>query len=102
VIFLRDLIDTLRRRELEAAAACMSESAGLAYHPSTEGEPVAGTYRRRLDLASGRFAMINEGLGFTLVPWAPSLERYLGREVSGIARDNRIEWSFRRMRGPAI
>jgi len=28
VIFARDLLDTLRRRELEAAGACMSESAG--------------------------------------------------------------------------
>jgi type IV secretory pathway VirD2 relaxase len=102
VIFARDLLDTLRRRELEQTAARISESAGQIYHPATEGEPVAGTYRQRLDLASGRFAMIDDGLGFTLVPWTPSLERHLGRQVSGIVRDNRIEWSFARQRGPAI
>jgi type IV secretory pathway VirD2 relaxase len=102
VIFARDLLDTLRRRELEEAAARMSESAGQAYHPLAQGEPVAGTYRRRLDLASGRFAMIDDGLGFTLVPWTPSLERHLGRQVSGIVRDNRIEWSLVRQRGPTI
>jgi hypothetical protein len=102
VIFARDLLDTLRRRELEESGARMSESAGRGYHRATEGEPVAGTYRQRLDLASGRFAMIDDGLGFTLVPWTPSLERQLGRQVSGIVRGNRIEWSFVRQRGPAI
>jgi hypothetical protein len=102
VIFPRDLLDTLRRCELEAAAAHMSESAGQAYHPASEGEPVVGSYRQRLDLASGRFAMIDDGLGFTLVPWTPSLERHLGRQVSGVVQDNRIEWSFARQRGPAV
>jgi len=102
VIFARDLLDTLRRRELETAAARIAESADLPYQPAREGDPIAGTYRRRLDLASGRFAMIDDGLGFSLVPWSPSLERHLGRQVSGIAQANRIEWSFGRARGPAI
>jgi hypothetical protein len=102
VIFARDLFDTLRRRELEAAAARTRESTGQIYRPATERESVAGTYRQRLDLGSGRFAMIDDGLGFTLVPWTPALERHLGRQVSGIMRDNRIEWSFVRQRGPTI
>jgi type IV secretory pathway VirD2 relaxase len=102
VIFVRDLLDTLRRQELEATAARIGASAGLPYHPTREGEPVAGTYRQRVDLASGRFAMIDEGLGFSLVPWSPSLERHLGRQVSGIAQASRIEWSFGRARGPII
>ena len=102
VIFARDLLETLRRRELEATAARVGSSAGLPYHPATEGETVGGVYRQRLDLASGRFAMIDDGLGFSLVPWSPSLERHLGRQVSGIAQAGRIEWSFGRARGPAI
>jgi len=102
VIFARGLLDTLRRRGLEEAAARVSESAGQVYHPATEGDPVAGTYRRRLDLASGRFAMIDDRLGFTLVPWTSPLERHLGHQVSGIVRNNRIEWSFVRQRGPTI
>lgn len=102
VIFVRDLLDTLRRRELDAAAARIGSNAGLPYHPAMEGETVAGVYRQRLDLASGRFAMIDDGLGFRLVPWSPSLERHLGRRVSGIARASRIEWSLGRARGPTI
>jgi type IV secretory pathway VirD2 relaxase len=102
IVFLRDLLDTLRGRELETAAARISTSSGLPYHPANEGETVAGAYRQRLDLASGRFAMIDDGLGFSLVPWSPSLERHLGRHVSGIAHAARIEWTFARARGPTI
>jgi type IV secretory pathway VirD2 relaxase len=102
VIFARDLLDTMRRRELEEAAARISENARQVYHPASEGAPVEGTYRQRVDLASGRFMMIDDGLGFTLVPWSPSLERHLGRQVSGIVRSNRIEWRLARQRGPTI
>jgi type IV secretory pathway VirD2 relaxase len=102
VIFARDLLDTLRRRELEEAAARISENARQVYHPATEGVLVEGTYRQRVDLASGRFMMIEDGLGFTLVPWSPSLERHLGRQVLGVVWNNRIEWRLGRQRSPTI
>jgi type IV secretory pathway VirD2 relaxase len=102
VLFARDLLDTLRRRELEATAGRVASSTGLPYHPAKEGEIVAGVYRKRVDLASGRFAMIDDGLGFSLVPWSPSLERHLGRQLSGIAQATRIEWALGRSRGPTI
>jgi len=41
VVFARDLLDTLRRRELEAAAAQSSSSVGVPYHAAKEGERVA-------------------------------------------------------------
>jgi len=41
IIFVRDLLDTLRRRELEATAARISASSGLPYQPANEGETVA-------------------------------------------------------------
>jgi hypothetical protein len=63
------------------------------------GEQVAGVYRQRLTLSSGRFAMIDNGLGFQLVPWSLSLEKKLGLHVSGVARDGGgIEWGFARKR----
>jgi type IV secretory pathway VirD2 relaxase len=102
VIFVRDLLDTLRRRELETEAARITGNTGMPYHPTTDGESIAGTHRQRLDLASGRFALIDDGLGFSLVPWSPTLEQHLGRHVSGIAHIGRIEWSFGRARGPSI
>jgi type IV secretory pathway VirD2 relaxase len=97
VIFARDLLDALRQRDLDAAVSRLSVETGLLHRPSSEGEHVAGTYRQRLALASGRFAMIDDGLGFQLVPWRPALERHLGREVSGVATGGgRVTWSLER------
>ena len=63
------------------------------------GQMVAGTYRQRLTLTSGRFAMIDNGLGFALVPWTPALDKHLGRHVAGVAKENAgIEWTFGRKR----
>ena len=95
VIFIRDLLDTLRRRELDTASAKISVETGLPYHSLAEGESIAGVYRQRVSLASGRFAMIDDGLGFNLVPWTQSLERQLGRQVFGSVRSSgMIDWSF--------
>jgi hypothetical protein len=72
----------------------------LAYQPAVEGEHVSGVYRQRVTLASGRYTMIDDGLGFQLVPWWPALEKELGREVRGImAPGGNVEWSFGRKRG---
>jgi type IV secretory pathway VirD2 relaxase len=81
VIFARDLLDTLTRRELSDAAAQIADRTGLAYRPVEEGDHVSGIYRRRVDLASGRFALIEDGRQFLLVPWRPVIDRRLGREV---------------------
>jgi hypothetical protein len=44
--------------------------------------------------------MIDDGLGFQLVPWSPSLEKQIGRHVSGDARDDGgVDWDFGRKRG---
>jgi type IV secretory pathway VirD2 relaxase len=100
VIFIRDLLETLRRRELDTASAKISAETGLPYHSLAEGESIAGVYRQRVSLASGRFAMIDNGLGFSLVPWTPSLERQLDRQVFGSARSSgMIDWSFGRQLG---
>jgi type IV secretory pathway VirD2 relaxase len=97
VVFTRDLINTLRRRELDAAAAKLADETGLVHRPSGEGEFVAGTFRQRVMLASGRFAMIDDGLGFQLVPWRPALKHHLGQHVSGVMLpDGSVAWSFAR------
>ena len=100
VVFARRLVDTLRRRELDALGEKLATETGQPFNRAGSGEYVAGTYRQRFALASGRYAMIDDGLGFQLVPWSPSLEKQLGRHVSGIARnDGGIDWSFGRKRG---
>jgi type IV secretory pathway VirD2 relaxase len=103
ILFARDLLDTLSRRELADAAQTIAERTGLPHRPSAPGEHVAGVYRERINLATGRFAMIDDGLGFQLVPWRPALEQQLGRHVAGtLTPGGTIEWTLGRSRGLGI
>ena len=87
IVFARDLLDTLRRRELDAAGAKLSAETGLPYHAGRERASTSpASIASASTLASGRFAMIDDGLGFQLVPWSPSLERKLGQHVSESSR----------------
>jgi len=82
IVFSHGLIGTLRRRGVEALGERLAAETGQPFNQAASGEFVAGAYRQRFALASGRFAMIDDGLGFQLVPWTPSLEKQLGRHVS--------------------
>lgn len=100
IVFARDLLTTLRGRELGAAAEKIADETGLVHRAPVEGDLVGGIYRQRITLSSGRFAMIDDGLGFQLVPWRPALEQQLGRHVSGVMMPGgRIDWNFGRTRG---
>ncbi|MGD9471240.1 MAG: relaxase/mobilization nuclease domain-containing protein [Novosphingobium sp.] len=98
-IFAKDLLDELRGRELIDAAKSIAARSGLEHMPTRPGDHLTGIYRERVTLSSGRFAMIDDGMGFQLVPWRPSLERHLGQAVSGTfnARGG-VDWSFTRSR----
>lgn len=100
ILFARNLFDTLRRRELDATAERLAAETGLPHTLPKSGEYVMGTVRQRLTLASGRYAMIDDGLGFSLVPWSPSLDAHMGKHISGVMRgDGGVDWSFGRGRG---
>ena len=65
-------VATLERREIERVGQQMARERGLTYMPSNAGEHVSGRLAGVASLISGRFAMIENGLGFQLVPWLPS------------------------------
>ncbi len=103
VVFARDLLDTLAKRELGDAAAGIAARTGLEHRPGVAGGSVAGVYRERVDLSSGRFAMIDDGLGFQLVPWRPAIEQHLGRHIGGtMMQSGGIEWNLGKQRGLSI
>jgi type IV secretory pathway VirD2 relaxase len=103
LLFVRDLLATLQERELRSVTSKLETETGLSARPVSVGGAVAGTFRRRIDLASGRFAMLEGSLGFQLVPWTPSVDRHLGREVAGTVRQGGgIEWTLGRQRGLEI
>lgn len=92
LVFARDLTATLRRREVGPVGEPIAAVTGRPLNPLAPDECLAGTDRRR-------FAMIDHGPGFQLVAWTRSLDRRLGRHVSGVARDDGgVDWDFGRKR----
>jgi len=95
----RNLLAALERREVERVGREMANVRGRAFQSVKAGELVSGTLAGSANLASGRYAMIDDGLGFSLVPWQPVLDRRIGQHIAGIARGDGIEWTFSRKRG---
>lgn len=103
IVIRANLLATLRRRELARVAGQLSSELGLGYTEARNGERIEGIYRRPVELASGRYALIEKSREFTLVPWRPLLERHIDKQVSGIMRGDAINWTIGRLRsGPSI
>ena len=66
-----ETVATLERREIERVGHQMARERGLTYLPANAGEYVSGRLAGVASLVSGSFAMIDNGLGFQLVPWLP-------------------------------
>ena len=97
------LLATLRRRELARVVGQLSDELGLAYTEARPGERIEGVFRRPVELASERYALIEKSREFTLVPWRPVLDRHLEQQVSGIMRGDAVNWAIGRQRsGPSI
>lgn len=93
----------LQRRELLRAGEELAGELGKPYVEARAGEAIEGQLTRRVDLASGRFALVEKSREFTLVPWRPVLDRHLGRSVTGMMRTDGISWQIGRSRlGPAL
>jgi hypothetical protein len=98
-----DTVASLERREVERVGHQMARERGLTYMPANAGEYVSGRLAGVASLVSGRFAMIENGLGFQLVPWQPLLEKHIGRHITSLQReDGGIEWTLGRNRGLSL
>ncbi|HDR3017809.1 relaxase/mobilization nuclease domain-containing protein [Pseudomonas aeruginosa] len=102
VILARSLLSTLRNRELVQAAKDIAAETGLEHRPVADGQRVAGIYRRSVMLASGRYAMLDDGMGFSLVPWRPVIEQRLGQQLAATVRGGGVSWEIGRQRGPSV
>ena len=102
IILARNLLGTLRNRELAQAAKDIAAETGLAHRPAADGQRVAGIYRRSGMLASGRYAMLDDGMGFSLVPWRPVIEPRLGQQIAATVRGGGVSWEIGRQRGPTV
>lgn len=89
------LLGGLRDQEIRQTGVLLSKKLRLAFHEPIDGEQVSGVYRRSVDLASGRFAIIEKTREFSLVPWKASMERTHAKAGSvGIGSDANIQVGF--------
>ena len=96
----KDLIRRLEAADIEHTGKALAAERGRTWQPAVPGNYVSGQLVGSTQLSSGRFAMIDDGLGFSLVPWRPALEQHIGRHISGIAMPGGgVDWSFVRSRG---
>ena len=102
VILARNLLATLRDRDVIRAAKDIATETGLEHRLAADGQRVTGIYRRSLMLASGRFAMLDDGMGFSLVPWTPVIEQRLGMLISGQVHGGTLSWQIRRQQGLSV
>ncbi|WP_186072190.1 relaxase/mobilization nuclease and DUF3363 domain-containing protein [Burkholderia gladioli] len=102
VVLARNLLATLRGRELAQAAKDIAAETGLEHRPVADGQRVAGIYRRSVMLASERYAMLDDGMGFSLVPWKPVIEQRLGQQLAATVRGGGVSWDVGSWRGLSI
>ena len=101
-VFVPNMLARLRDREVQLAAKAIGAETGLTYRRVADGARVTGVYRRYVLLASGRFAMLDDGIGFSLVPWRPVVEQRLGQTITALVRGGSVSWEFGRKLGPSI
>jgi type IV secretory pathway VirD2 relaxase len=101
----KDLIQRLESADIERTGKALAAKSGLQWRPVVPGNYVSGQLVGSTQLSSGRFAIVETlsgdgGLGFSLVPWQPVLDKRIGQHISGLMRTGGdIEWSFGRKRG---
>lgn len=102
VLYRRNLLANLRKRELARVGAEMAEGKGLPFRAAADGENVSGKFTGTAQLSSGKFAVVEKSHEFTLVPWRPVIDRQLGREVMGVVQGQSVSWQLGRQRGLGI
>lgn len=99
IFYRRNLLATLREREVARAGSEMAASKAMPFRAAGDGETVSGKFTGAVQLSSGKFAIVEKSYEFTLVPWRPVIDRQLGREVMGVVQGGSVSWQLGRQRG---
>ena len=95
VILARNLRGTLRNRELAQVAKDIAADTGL----GIDLWPTDSALRAS---TGGRYAMLDDGMGFSLVPWRPVIEQRLGQQLAATVRGGGVSWEIGRQRGVSV
>ncbi|WP_242448096.1 relaxase/mobilization nuclease domain-containing protein [Komagataeibacter rhaeticus] len=100
VRYRKNLLATLEGREVERVGQAMAATRDKLWRPLDRFETIQGTMKGPVDLASGRFAVLESGHEFSLVPWRPEIGRQRQKEMA-ISMDEHgsISWELGRGRG---
>jgi hypothetical protein len=97
------LLATLERQEIKRRGETLAQDKGLPFRMPEPGEDVRGKLVDSVQMASGKFAVIEGNMDFALVPWRPMMECYRGQEIAGtMEMGGNISWQLGRSRGLGI
>ncbi len=76
----------------------LATETGMDVEIAKRGETISGTLVKRLDLMSGRFAVVDQsqsrGLGLAIAPWSSTLDRARGQQISGVMLGSQMRWTI--------
>lgn len=102
IIFQRNLLKKLEQQEITKVSARISSDMGKQFVQVKKGDQVEGIYTKSVELASGRFAIIEQSKEFNLVPWRSVLERSSNQLVTGKVGGSGISWQIGKRRGIGV
>ena len=97
-----DTLKALETLDLNAAGKSLSGRLGKDYVAAPDKGNISGTYRQAIIRPSGKYAVIEKSKEFTLVPWRETMDRNLGKSISGAVKGQTISWTLNKSRGQNI
>ena len=95
-------LDALEKLDLDAAGKALSDEFGKPYKAAPQSGRISGVYRQAIQRPSGKYAVIEKSKEFTLVPWRETMDRNLGKSISGVMKGQTISWTLTKVRGQSI
>ena len=95
-------LDALEKHDLDAAGKALSEQLNKPYKTAPDSGRISGIYREAIHRPSGKYAVIEKSKEFTLVPWRDTMDRNLGKSISGVVKGQTISWTLTKARGQSI
>jgi len=93
-----DVLDRLESLDLKAAGQTLSSELGKPYVDAPSRGQISGTFRNTIERPSGKYAVIEKSKEFTLVPWRETMDRNIGRSITGTPGGQTISWSLTKSR----
>jgi hypothetical protein len=97
--YRQNLLVTLERQELKETGEKLAHARRLPLRIVQDGDRVRGIFKETVQLASGKYAHVQNSQESMLIPWRPVIDKALGKEITGAVRGDSISWDFGRKRG---